>query len=97
MTDANRFVYLKMCTNVPSFIRSIEKRQSTAALQNPSEVSARNHGHVLECGSALPLLSARFVAYRTRRFEVEDFAKYRLNLRLRIPERNNKVRRRRIS
>jgi len=27
----------------------------SAALQNASEDQSRNHGHVLECGSVLPL------------------------------------------
>jgi hypothetical protein len=39
-TDANRFVQVETVTNVPGLFCCIEKRWSTTALQNASEITA---------------------------------------------------------
>jgi hypothetical protein len=68
-----------MVIAVPGLFGCIGKRWSTTALQNPSgNYRVWNGGHVLECGSVLPLLSALSVTalssqYRRLRNQIFRF------------------------
>jgi hypothetical protein len=71
--NASGFVQAETVGNGPSFICYIEKRLSTAALENGKREWASNHGHVVECGSVLPLLNARSIA---RLIQRENFREH---------------------
>src|SRR5438034_11693705 len=101
-----------MVTNVPGFLTGfipVTSQTKHALCPNTSQKAAEhrgtpqrkrigvsNDGHVLECGSVLPLLDRRVAPARINptdpqakcRFEVEDLAKQKrtASLRFRLPD-----------
>ena len=56
--EVNRFVPVKTVTNVPGFSVASKSGGAPPHSKTQAKLPCLNRGHVLECGSVLPLLSA---------------------------------------